>query len=61
MSTILDPQIFDDLFQGCAFDAYVVEAGLAECSPCPQKTRERAYRYYEEALAEKNSRCPGPS
>ena len=56
MTCSLDPEIFDDLFQGCAFDAYVDEARLAKATPCPTKTRTRAYRYYEEALAAKNGR-----
>lgn len=56
MTASLDPEIFDDLFQGCAFDAFVEEARLAKGTPCPTKTRTRAYRYYEEALAVKNGR-----
>lgn len=58
MNSALDPDIFDDLFQGCAFDAFVEEAHVARGIPCPTKTRQRAYRYYEAALAEKN-RSPG--
>lgn len=50
----LDPEIFDDLFQGCALAAFVEEARLVKGPPCPIKTRTRAYRFYEEALAEKN-------
>lgn len=56
MTSSLDPEIFDDLFQGCAFDAYVDEVRLTKSAPCPMKTRTRAYRYYEEALAAKNGR-----
>ncbi|MGE3777852.1 MAG: hypothetical protein AB7F89_11745 [Pirellulaceae bacterium] len=47
--------ILDDLFHGAAFAAYLDEAALAKGPPCPQKTRQRAYRYYEEWLAEKNA------
>lgn len=45
--------IFDDLFHGCAFAAYVEEAAKAGGQPCPELTRGRAFRYFEEALAEK--------
>lgn len=48
--------ILDNLFHGAAFAAFVEGAGLAKCLPCPIKTRQRAYRYYEEALAEKNAK-----
>lgn len=49
-------EILDDLFHGAAFAAFVEEAGLAKGLPCPIRTRQRAYRYYEEALAEKNAK-----
>jgi hypothetical protein len=44
----------DDLFHGCAFAAYVELA--VECGGVPDMnaTRRLAYRYYEEALAEKH-------
>ncbi len=48
-------EILDDLFHGAAFAAFLEEAALVQGSPCPNKTRERAYRYYEEALAFKNA------
>ena len=48
--------IMDDLFHGCAFAAFVEEAAEAGGSPCMEKTRQRAYRYFEEALAEKQGR-----
>jgi hypothetical protein len=47
--------LLDDLFHGAAFAAYVEEACLAQGPPCPIKTKVRAYRYYEKALAEKNA------
>ncbi len=47
--------LFDDIFHGAAFAAFVEEARLAGSFPCPTKTRQRAYRYYEQALAEKNA------
>lgn len=49
----------DDLFLGCAFAAYVEQARHERQSPPDSEaTRERAYRYYEEALAEKNAKKP---
>lgn len=47
--------ILDDMFHGCAFAAYVEEACLAGGSPCQEKTRVRAYRYYEDELARRTS------
>jgi hypothetical protein len=51
-------EILDDLFHGCALAAYVELA--VECGGIPDEevTRQRAYRYYEEALAEKQGRSP---
>lgn len=51
----LDPEIFDDLFHGCAFAAFVEERLRSEGTPCIERTRILAYRYYEEALVEKNN------
>jgi hypothetical protein len=48
--------IWDDPFHGAAFAAFVEEAAISQGPPCPERTRLRAYRYFEEALAEKN-RC----
>lgn len=46
----------DDLFLGCAFAAYVEQARRERRSPPDSEaTRERAYGYYEEALASKNA------
>lgn len=55
MTTNDDDSILDDLFHGVAFAAFVEESILAQAFPCPTKTRTRAYRYYEEALAAKNA------
>jgi hypothetical protein len=47
---------WDDLFHGCAVAAYVdqaVEEG--HWPPDSETTKRRAYRYYEQALAEKNA------
>ena len=46
--------ILDDPFHGAAFAAFVDEAVISQGPPCPERTRLRAYRYFEEALAEKN-------
>ena len=54
-------QLLDDLFQGCAFAAWLHEAALTGRRPESEATRERAYRYYEEALAEKNASRDGRS
>lgn len=51
-SSIPDP-FWDDLFLACAFAAYVDQAVLQDGKPDPGLTRQRAYRYYEEALANK--------
>jgi len=48
-------ELLDDIFHGAAFAAFVEEAMLAQAFPCPTKTRQRAYRYYEQALANKNA------
>jgi hypothetical protein len=46
--------ILDDLFHGCAFAAFIDQALEDSAPPDAEATRRRAYRYYEEALAEKN-------
>lgn len=46
--------ILDDIFHGAALAAFVEESRLAGGHPCPDKTRRRAYRLYEEALADKH-------
>ncbi len=49
----------DDLFLGCAFAAYVEQARYERQSPPDSEaTRERAYGYYEEALAARNAQKP---
>jgi len=57
VTDLLD-DILDDLFHGAALAAFVEESRLAGGHPCPDKTRRRAYRLYEEALTEKNERRP---
>jgi hypothetical protein len=46
----------DNVFLGCAFAAYVELAAEQRGVPDMEATKQRAYRYYEEALAEKNRR-----
>jgi hypothetical protein len=47
--------ILDDLFHGCAFAAYVeIWQETGRFPPDSEATRQRAYRYYEEALAERD-------
>ena len=51
MSGPLDDPLFDDLFHGCAFAAYVEQAFAAGGPPDIEATRRLAFQYYEEALA----------
>jgi hypothetical protein len=53
-----DDDIWDSLFHGCAFAAWLDEAAARRGPPDPEATKRRAYRYYEEALAEKNAGQP---
>jgi hypothetical protein len=46
--------ILDGLFHGCALAAYLDQAAAQQGCPDSEATRRRAYRYYEDALAEKN-------
>jgi hypothetical protein len=49
--------ILDGLFHGCALAAYLDQAAEEGIwPPGSEATKQRAYRYYEEALAEKNRR-----
>ena len=48
---MLDNDVLDDLFHGCALAAYLDQAALEQHPPDAEQTRRRAYRYYEEALA----------
>lgn len=48
--------ILDDLFHGCALTAFLDQAQAEQGWPSREITRQRAYRYYEEALAAKNRR-----
>jgi hypothetical protein len=46
----------DGLFHACALAAFLDQAAEQQRWPAPEATRQRAYRYYEEAIAEKNRR-----
>lgn len=48
--------LLDDLFHGCAWSAFVELTASLGRIPDREATRRLAYRYYEEALAEKNSK-----
>ena len=51
-----DDEILDGLFHGCALAAFLDEAAERQGWPYSVAVRRRAYRYYEDALAEKNRR-----
>jgi hypothetical protein len=59
--TAEDDDILDSLFHGCAFAAWLDEAAARRGPPDREATKRRAYRYYEEALAEKNRRASSPA
>ncbi|WP_437191124.1 hypothetical protein [Planctomicrobium sp. SH527] len=50
-----DDPIFDDLFHGCAFAAYVELTIQCGGVPDQDTTRQLAYRYYEAELARQHS------
>jgi hypothetical protein len=51
-----DDEFWDNLFLGCAVAAYAEQAAEeGRFPPDSDATRQRAYRYYEEALAAKNA------
>jgi len=54
-----DDEIWDDLFHACALRAYLEQAAIEQGWPDSEATRLRAYRLYEEALAEKNRATDG--
>lgn len=48
-------ELLTEPFHGCALRAYLeVWAETGQFPPESEATRQRAYRYYEEALAEKH-------
>jgi hypothetical protein len=50
-----DDDIWDSLFHGCAWAAFLDEAAARRGPPDPEATKRRAYRYYEETLAKRTS------
>jgi hypothetical protein len=48
-----DDHFWDDLFHGAAWRAFIELIGEHGVRPDPEATRKLAYRYYEQALAEK--------
>jgi hypothetical protein len=53
--TELDPEIFDDLFLGCALAAFLEQAAIQRGSPDSEATRRRAYQFYEDELKRKHA------
>ncbi len=51
-----DDDIWDSLWHGSAWRAYAELVAEQGFPPDGEATRRRAYRYYEDALAEKNRR-----
>jgi len=51
----MDDPLFDDLFHGCAFAAYIELAIQCGGVPDQHTTRQLAYRYYEAELARRHS------
>jgi hypothetical protein len=56
MTVELDPAIFDDLFHGAAWAAYIEIAIATGAPPDCEAPRHLAFQYYEEALAERHER-----
>ncbi len=50
----LDPDIFDDLFHGGAWAAFLDQGHIEGGLPDSEATRRRAYQYYEEELRTRN-------
>jgi hypothetical protein len=48
-------EILDGIFHACAFTAFVEEARAQKGPPGLEATRQRAYRLYEDALAERHA------
>ena len=53
--TRLDDDIFDSVFHGAAFAAYVEVAVASGGVPDEAATRRRAFQLYEEALADRHA------
>jgi hypothetical protein len=46
--------LLDDLFQGCAFAAFLEQAAINGGWPDPEMTRRLAYALYEQELARRS-------
>jgi hypothetical protein len=57
----LDDSLWEDIFHGCAWVAYIDEARLQHGWPDAESVRRRAFAYYEEELAVKNARHDAPA
>ena len=53
--------IWDSLWHGCVWAAFLDEAAERRGPPDSEATKRRAYQYYEDALAEKNRRASSPA
>jgi len=51
-------EIWDDLFHGCAWAAFVEQATTEGNWPDVTRTRDLAYEYYEDALSRKSTSPP---
>jgi len=53
--------ILDDLFHGCALQAFLEQAQIEGAWPDPEATRKRAYQLYEAALRRKPRNAKRPT
>jgi hypothetical protein len=60
MSLATLDDILDDLFLGCALEAFLAIAKTTGQIPDPEASRQLAYQLYEEALANRASRRSEP-
>lgn len=58
MTDGLDDAIFDDLFHGCAWLAFITLLHEQGAAPDSETTRRRAYALYEEELRRVNANKP---
>ncbi len=54
-------EILDGIFHGCALAAFIDQAVQQQGWPDSVATRQRAYAYFEKALAEKSAAALDPS
>jgi hypothetical protein len=49
-----DDPLWDDVFHGCAWAAFIDEARSQQGTPDSESVRWRAFAYYEQQIAKKN-------